>query len=151
MLDKQGGVRTQRTNENSLYRTDPRKWFSPSVYHSNIKQHRVLPPEITDSIEAQSYFAYVLEKMRNLQENVSVIKIRAVTVMTTTTPVGSVQASCLDLVLWNYNQLDLHAFASGVVSGNHSWLLFKFHFPSFLWVHNSKTFSVCLIYFCMFW
>lgn len=65
-----------------------------------MKQQQVLPPETSDSIEAQSYFAHVLEEMRNLQENVSILKIGAVTVTTTTAPVGSVQASsCLDLVL----------------------------------------------------
>lgn len=48
----------------------------------------------------QSYFAHVVGEMRNLQENVSVIKIGAVTVTTTTAPVGSVLASsCLDSVL----------------------------------------------------
>lgn len=47
ILDKQGvgGIRTQRTNENSVNRTDPRKWFSPSVYHRNMKQQQVLLPE----------------------------------------------------------------------------------------------------------
>lgn len=151
ILDKhggEGGVASEHKEPmNSLNRTDPRKWFSPSVYHRNMKQQQVLLPETTGSIQAQSYFAHVSGEMRNLQENVSVIEIGAVTVTTTAAPVGSAHvSSCSDLVLWNHNQLDLHAFASGVVSGKHSWLLFKFHFLSGPSLQNLFSLSYLFLY-----